>query len=320
MTLSGFIKKIKIFLKKAFSLRDKKNIIYLFKVKKEIKSHISLIERIREEMKLFEMSLDTLFAPANTRYFIVLTPGHSGSVWLTKVLNSHPDVFCFHEGVLQRTFPLRWRDLKEEDRISWLYAVRESTHYPKIFQAIGDVGSVTPEIACLPQIQKLFRIFGLTRNGILFVRSQLSSLVLDLPASFREKIESDFQKALEKFPSLKGLNKRDFKTKLFIYTCFRWRKHLEAPVLKTYRIEDLNDINNLCQAFQEITGLDIPQKETIEKMIGQRVNPHIEEKEYNPQKVYFQEWSKEQRFIFDAICGKKMKEFYSWPLKPIFKL
>src|SRR2546430_6937875 len=37
--------------------------------------------------------------------FLVNRMGSSGSTWLVKLLNSHPDVFCYHEGVLAQIYP-----------------------------------------------------------------------------------------------------------------------------------------------------------------------------------------------------------------------
>lgn len=79
------------------------------------------------------------------RYFAFLTPGHSGSLWLTKILNSHPDVLCWHEGVYQRVFPLRYWQVTKKDRLAWFNSIRHpsANHYRKIYKAIGDVGSLT---------------------------------------------------------------------------------------------------------------------------------------------------------------------------------
>src|SRR3989344_7543531 len=72
------------------------------------------------------------------RYFIILTPGHSGSLWLSKILSAHPDVLCFHEGPVQKIFPKRYYNLTDEDIMIWLYSLKSTSanHYGKIYKAI----------------------------------------------------------------------------------------------------------------------------------------------------------------------------------------
>jgi hypothetical protein len=39
------------------------------------------------------------------RRFVVARMGATGSTWLAKLLNSHPDVFCSHERIIAQVFP-----------------------------------------------------------------------------------------------------------------------------------------------------------------------------------------------------------------------
>jgi len=52
-------------------------------------------------------SLSKLDIRGEHHRFLVNRMGSSGSTWLVKLLNSHPDVFCYHEGVLAQIYPLK---------------------------------------------------------------------------------------------------------------------------------------------------------------------------------------------------------------------
>jgi hypothetical protein len=82
--------------------------------------------------------LSELEVSGSHRRFLVQRLGSTGSTWVAKLLNSHPDVFCYHEGVIAKIFPSRsygnaeiltFIDLIAEDRMHDAYA------------AVGDVGS-----------------------------------------------------------------------------------------------------------------------------------------------------------------------------------
>ena len=52
-------------------------------------------------------TLSGLPVAGSHRRFLVHRLGSTGSTWLAKLLNSHPDVFCYHEGVISKIFPAR---------------------------------------------------------------------------------------------------------------------------------------------------------------------------------------------------------------------
>lgn len=296
----------------------KKVVIHSFREKKQIQSRFSLTEKIRDLLRSLELSFGLSPRPNQTRYFAILGPGHCGSVWLTKLLNSHPEVFCFHEGVNQRIFPLNLWEAKDEDRLAWLYSIRSLHLYPKIFRAIGDMGSMRPRLVTLPEIQQRFAIFGLTRHGVLHVRSHSKSLsrFVSVPKPLNDRISFGCKDTLAHFPSLNKVDISNSKIKNFIYCCWVWVYYIKTPTLKTYRIEDFNDVNLAAKMFKEITGVGDAPIKIIKTLVNQRINPHhqFKTKEYDPKKIYFKDWNKTQRFIFDTICGEKMKEWYEWPL------
>src|SRR5207244_10635362 len=62
--------------------------------------------------------LGSLELNGSHRRFLVNRMGGTGSSWLVKLLNPHPEVFCYHEGVIIRTFPAS--SYGSEDIISFI--------------------------------------------------------------------------------------------------------------------------------------------------------------------------------------------------------
>jgi hypothetical protein len=83
--------------------------------------------------------LSNLQICGKSRRFVVSRMGSTGSTWLAKLLNSHPDVFCSHERILARTYPTRSYGNSEilqfMESLAW-----DDMH--GAYSAIGDVGSV----------------------------------------------------------------------------------------------------------------------------------------------------------------------------------
>jgi len=73
------------------------------------------------------------------RRFLVTRMGSTGSTWLAKLLNSHPDVFCTHEQVLARVHARR--SFGTTDIVELIRAIASNTHHGA-YQAAGDIGSI----------------------------------------------------------------------------------------------------------------------------------------------------------------------------------
>jgi hypothetical protein len=72
------------------------------------------------------------------RRFLVNRMGGTGSSWLVKLLNTHPDVFCYHEGVIVRTYPAS--SYGSDDIVSFMGWLAEDD-MKGAYKAVGDVGS-----------------------------------------------------------------------------------------------------------------------------------------------------------------------------------
>ncbi|MEA2935890.1 MAG: hypothetical protein QOD74_2536, partial [Variibacter sp.] len=101
-----------------------------------------LLEHVQDQLVCFGPKWATEYAALTNigepRRFFVSRLGGSGSTWFAKTLNSHPDVFCSHEGVLALVYPRRAYD--DDDHFRFIERMaRDNMHGS--YRAIGDVGS-----------------------------------------------------------------------------------------------------------------------------------------------------------------------------------
>src|SRR5438105_4434195 len=83
------------------------------------------------------------------RRFLVQRLGSTGSTWLAKLLNSHPDVFCYQEGVISKIFPAR--SYGNEEILGFIQLLSEDRMHDA-YAAVGDVGSTwLPHVLALPR-------------------------------------------------------------------------------------------------------------------------------------------------------------------------
>ena len=95
-----------------------------------------------------EERLSRIRPAPNCRKFLINRMGSTGSTWLAKLLNSHPDVFCSHEGIVFRIHPAQNYD--ESDILKFIESLAAETAHGA-YSAIGDIGSVwTGHVAYLP--------------------------------------------------------------------------------------------------------------------------------------------------------------------------
>jgi hypothetical protein len=118
-----------------------------------------------------QSQLESIQLKGSHRRFLVLRMGATGSTWLAKLLNSHPDVCCYHESVLAKVYPAS--EHGEEDILLVVRYLAENGNHDA-YQAMGDVGSIwLSHIA--PLRQKGFATALLVRHPakLLFSRLRL---------------------------------------------------------------------------------------------------------------------------------------------------
>lgn len=121
------------------------------------------------------------------RRFLVNRMGSTGSSWLAKLLNTHPDVFCYHEGVITRIFPAT--AYTNDDIITFIRWLAEHD-MNGAYKAVGDVGSAwTGHIIAMPK--RLFTTGILLRHPARVLNSRLKVFPKD--QSFTEIDEACLQ-------------------------------------------------------------------------------------------------------------------------------
>ncbi|HZP18249.1 MAG TPA: hypothetical protein VFB00_09805, partial [Terriglobales bacterium] len=198
------------------------------------------------------------------RRFLVHRMGSTGSAWLAKLLNSHPDVFCSHEGVIARVYPAQ--DCTENAIFDFVEFFSWDTKH-EAYRAVGDVGSVwTGHVAYLP-----FTTALLTRHPARLLRTRLSVYPGD--QSFTS-IPHESAKCIREIWGI-DLNAeapvdRMFLNDLLIFTSQACAFEKTDMVM---RIEDLQDVECCRRTLSALTGQEYDGElvaESIERRINQR--------------------------------------------------
>src|SRR5882724_7039040 len=114
------------------------------------------------------------------RRFLVNRMGGTGSSWLVKLLNTHPDVFCYHEGVIVRTYPSS--SYGSDDIVSFIAWLAEDD-MKSAYRAVGDVGSAwLGHVTSIPK--ELFTTGILLRHPARILNTRLN--VFEKDNSFTE--------------------------------------------------------------------------------------------------------------------------------------
>src|ERR1700692_3299627 len=91
-----------------------------------------------ETLRDLESQLSTIRVSTSPRRFLVNRMGSTGSTWVAKLLNSHPDVFCSHEGIFAKAFPSYEVDAKQI--VTFIQFLAANTTHGA-YSALGDIGS-----------------------------------------------------------------------------------------------------------------------------------------------------------------------------------
>ena len=192
-------------------------------------------------------SLSKLDIRGEHHRFLVNRMGSSGSTWLVKLLNSHPDVFCYHEGVLAQIYPLKsYTSEHVVNFIRWL--AWDDMH--GAYKAIGDVGS-----SWLGHIQEvprnLFTTGMLLRHPARMLNTRLK--VFEKDKSFTEIDPSTLRQAEERW----GIRARDEMDQVFLQDLFHIVAQIRAidTVDVVIHLERMNDVEYCCNILQQLTGI-----------------------------------------------------------------
>jgi hypothetical protein len=148
------------------------------------------------------------------RRFLVTRMGSTGSTWLVKLLNSHPEVFCYHEGVVAQVFPAT--SYTSDDVVTFIRWLCHDTMH-RAYRAVGDAGSVgLGHIHALPK--GLFTTGVLLRHPARMLNTRLKVFKTD--QSFTQ-IDPQCLRSIEETWGIQA-SKRDEMDQIFLQDLFHF--------------------------------------------------------------------------------------------------
>lgn len=125
-----------------------------------------------------------------SRGFFIGAFGRSGTVWLAKLLNGHPDVFCSHEGVLLRQYPQPWYEAGARETLQWIQGLTDLAQWNvglAGYRAVGDANSIGGFHRACPLDNELFRATSFARIDRVLGRDRLFLLLREPTAAIESK-------------------------------------------------------------------------------------------------------------------------------------
>ena len=200
------------------------------------------------------------------RRFLVNRMGGTGSSWLVKLLNTHPDVFCYHEGVIMQTYPAS--SYGSDDIVSFIRWLAHDD-MKGAYQAVGDVGSAwLGHVIGVPK--ELFTTAILLRHPARVLNTRLQVFATD--KSFTE-ISLDRLKHIERTWGIKALERNEM-DQIFLQDLYILKRQIEATssvniVMQLERMT--SDVDYCGDVLTKLTGR-FYDPALIEPMLENRVN------------------------------------------------
>ena len=226
--------------------------------------------------------------------FLVNRMGSSGSTWLVKLLNSHPDVFCYHEGVLAQIYPQK--SYTSEHVVNFIRSLAWDDMHGA-YKAIGDVGSSwLGHIHAVPR--NLFTTGILLRHPARMLNTRLK--VFEKDKSFT-KIDPSTLRQTEERWGIKACNEMD---QIFVQDLFHIVVQIRAvdTVDVVIQLERMNDVEYCCNILQQLTGIH-HEPSVVDLFIHNPVNRRTNTVSLQ---AVLQEFSSEQRAWYNAMLKEDL--------------
>ena len=261
-----------------------------------------ICDRIKSEEKsapadnvdALRASLSKLDIRGEHHRFLVNRMGSSGSTWLVKLLNSHPDVFCYHEGVLAQIYPQKsYTSEHVVNFIRWL--AWDDMH--GAYKASGDVGSSwLGHIHAVPR--NLFTTGILLRHPARMLNTRLK--VFEKEKSFT-KIDPSRLRKIEERWGIKACNEMD---QIFVQDLFHIVTQIRAvdTVDVVIYLERMNDVEYCCNILQQLTGIH-HEPSVVDLFIHNPVNRRTNTPSVQ---AVLQQFSSDQRAWYEMILKDEL--------------
>src|SRR5438552_1869034 len=239
-------------------------------------------------------SLSKLDIRGEHHRFMVNRMGSSGSTWLVKLLNSHPDVFCYHEGVLAQIYPQK--SYTSEHVVNFIRSLAWDDMHGA-YKAIGDVGSSLLEhIQAVPR--NLFTTAILLRHPARMLNTRLK--VFEKDKSFT-KIDPSTLRQIEERWGIKACNEMD---QIFVQDLFHIVMQLRAvdTVDVVIQLERMNDVEHCCNTLQQLTGIH-HEPSVVDLFIHNPVNRRTNTVSLQ---AVLQQFSSDQRAWYNAMLKEDL--------------
>jgi hypothetical protein len=197
------------------------------------------------------------------RRFVVCRMGATGSSWLAKLLNSHPDVWCSHEGVLTRVYP---RTAADRDDILAFVRVLAQVTLHGAYLAAGDVGSAwlthAAGLAGKFSTAMLLRHPARVLNSRLIL-SRTARFEFETPTFTRDCLRELWDIDVSLLPAVDCA---------FLHDAFIYASQVQAlGRVDIIRIEELGDSDYCQEVLEKLTGLRY-ESASLAQAARQRVN------------------------------------------------
>lgn len=241
------------------------------------------------------------YSDSSPQLFAVISWGSAATLWLSKVLKSHPEIFCLHAMNLFLALDKDRRAFPKNDGLEYLRIIAKSTSG---YKAAGDVHGISPYD--VPGIRQLL---GNKFNAVVVIREPIPRLksTLSLFQRFekRQMYNVDYVDDIIKNKNL-TLPRNDYGDKLFVHGVNMLNAVIqESNVGKIYRSEDLTTNKSILNEFiEEITrGKIKTDSELLSNMLKiDRVNKHVKEE------IQFDDW---QIDVIKLVVSDESWELYS---------
>jgi hypothetical protein len=201
------------------------------------------------------------------QFFAVISWGCAATRWLAKVLNSHPEILCLHNG---------------NGAVASFHSSMDSLQYFRVLSLLGWGYTAVGDVHGLPrmEISKLKEACGDHFNAVIVVRDPVARLrsQMALYGEFRGLDGWDLSHVQTLIES-KNIIANSEESKMFVHAANMLNAVIEETSYGTiYKAEDLTiNPNALAALIAEISGGQIdPNREWLNTCLGLRkVNAHV---------------------------------------------